>query len=285
MRFLVTGATGHVGPELISILLERGESVRAIVRDSSRSLGPDVETFAGDLNDAATLRPALDGVDGAFLLSGYDDVGFVRELQAAGVSRAALLSSSAAPTRDLSNAVAAYHIRSERALEESGIPTAFLRPNSFMSNALRWLPQIRSGETIRESFAEVPIATNDPRDIAAVAAVALLADAPETLAYRITGPEALRAAERVAMLGEVLGRELPFEPLSDEEARREMSASMPSEYVEAFFDFFVNGAVDETTVLPTVAEVTGRPPRTFREWAEEHAGEFGSAAPSSASPP
>jgi uncharacterized protein YbjT (DUF2867 family) len=274
MRFLVSGATGNVGPELISILLERGHSVRAIARDASALRGRDVETFVGDLNDATTLRPALAGVDGVFLLSGYDDAGLVREMTSAGVSRAALLSSSAAPTGDLTNAVAAYHIRSERALQESGIPAAFLRPNSFMSNALRWLPQIRSGSTIREAFADVAVATNDPRDIAAVAAEALLADAPETRPYRITGPEALRPAERVAILGDVLGRELPFEPLSDEEARREMSASMPPEYVDAFFAFFVDGAIDETTVLPTVDEVTGRPPRTFRAWAEEHATEF-----------
>jgi uncharacterized protein YbjT (DUF2867 family) len=191
------------------------------------------------------------------------------------VSRAALLSSSAAPTGDLSNAVAAYHIRSEQALQQSGIPVALLRPNSFMSNTLRWLGQIRADSTIREAFADVAIATNDPRDIAAVAAVGLLADAPVTQAYRITGPEALRPAERAAILGDVLGRELRFEPISNEDARREMSASMPPEYVDAFFDFFVEGAVDETTVLPTVAEVTGRPPRTFRAWAEEHAGDFG----------
>jgi hypothetical protein len=29
--------------------------------------------------------------------------------------------------------------------------------------------------------------------------------------------------------------------------------------------------LDETTVLPTVEEVTGRPPRTFREWSQAHA--------------
>ena len=277
MRILVSGATGHVGPELISLLLERGHSVRAIVRNGSMppERGGDVETFAGDLSDAGTLRPALAGVDGVFLLSGYDDAGLVREMQAAEVSRAALLSSSAAPTGDLSNAVAAYHIRSERAMEQSAIPVAFLRPNSFMSNALRWLPQIRSGSAIREPFAEVPIATNDPRDIAAVAAVALLADEPESRVYRITGPEALRAAERVAILSEVLGRDVPFEPLSNDDARTELSANMPPEYVDAFFEFFVDGSVDETTVLPTIAEVTGRPPRTFRQWALEHAGEFG----------
>jgi uncharacterized protein YbjT (DUF2867 family) len=277
MRILVGGATGNVGPELISLLLERGHPVRAIVRAGSDrpDLGEDVETFAGDLRDAETLRPALPGVDGVFMLSGYDDDGLVREMRAANVSRVALLSSSAAPTGDLSNAVAAYHIRSERALEQSGIPVAFLRPNSFMSNALRWLPQIRSGSPIREPFADVAIATNDPRDIAAVAAVALLADEPESRAYRITGPAALRAAERVAILSQALGRHLPFEPLSNDDARREMSASMPAQYVDAFFDFFVEGSIDETTVLPTVAEVTGRPPRTFQEWCQAHAAEFG----------
>jgi uncharacterized protein YbjT (DUF2867 family) len=274
MNFLITGATGHVGPELIAILLESGQAVRAVVRDRTETVGPDVEQFVGDLNDATTLRPALKGVDGVFLLSGYDDDGLVREMSAAGVSRAVLLSSGAAASGDLGNAVAAYHIRSERILEQSGIPGTFLRPNSFMSNALRWRPQIIAGEPIREAFADVPIATNDPRDIAAVAAVRLLADEPETHAYRITGPEALRAAERVAILGEVLGRELAFQPLSNEEARREMSASMPAAYVDGFFDFFVAGSLDETTVLPTVEVVTGRPPRTFREWVQAHADDF-----------
>jgi uncharacterized protein YbjT (DUF2867 family) len=277
MRFVVTGATGHVGPELISILLERGHGVAAVVRDEgSRPLphASEVEKRTGDLNHAESLRPALSGADGAFLLSGYDDAGLVRELRAAGVSRVALLSSGAVPTAGPANAVAAYHRRSEEALQESGIPATFLRPNSFTSNALRWLPQIQAGAPIREAFADVAIATNDPHDVAAVAAVGLTADEPETRAYRITGPEALTAAERVAILADVLGRELVLKPLTNEEAREEMSARMPAEYVDAFFDLFVTGSTDETTVLPTVAEVTGRPPRTFRQWVELHADEF-----------
>jgi len=49
---------------------------------------------------------------------------------------------------------------------------------------------------------------------------------------------------------------------------------MPPEYVDAFFSFFVDGTVDESTVLPTVEQVLGRPPRTFAAWAEEHADSF-----------
>jgi hypothetical protein len=72
----------------------------------------------------------------------------------------------------------------------------------------------------------------------------------------------------------VLERDLRFVPQPDGEAYAEMSAQMPREYVDAFFDFFVAGNLDESEVLPTVEEVTGRPPRTFREWAEANAAAF-----------
>jgi len=35
-----------------------------------------------------------------------------------------------------------------------------------------------------------------------------------------------------------------------------------------------DGALDESRVLPTVATLTGRPPRTFAQWAAEHAAAF-----------
>jgi hypothetical protein len=46
---------------------------------------------------------------------------------------------------------------------------------------------------------------------------------------------------------------------------------MPAEYVDAFFSLFVEGTVDETTILPTVGQVLGRPPRSFEQWAAAHA--------------
>jgi hypothetical protein len=46
---------------------------------------------------------------------------------------------------------------------------------------------------------------------------------------------------------------------------------MPREYVDAFWNFYVEGALDEATVHPAVPEVTGRPARTFAGWAAAHA--------------
>ena len=49
---------------------------------------------------------------------------------------------------------------------------------------------------------------------------------------------------------------------------------MPKPYVDAFFAFFVDGLIDESTVLPTAAELLGRPPRTFEAWARANAAAF-----------
>ena len=50
---------------------------------------------------------------------------------------------------------------------------------------------------------------------------------------------------------------------------------MPAKYVDAFFSFYTGGTLDESRVLPTVAEGTGRPPRTFQQWVKAHADAFG----------
>jgi uncharacterized protein YbjT (DUF2867 family) len=273
----VTGATGNVGRELVKALAAAGVAVRALIRrDEDRSRLPSgAEGYVGDLNRPETLVDGLSGVLGVHLLAGYDNLPeLLREMRSAGVERVVLQSSSAAPGGDTSNAVARYHIESEAAIRESGLAWTFLQPNAFMSNALRWLPQLREGDVVRETFPDVPISVIDPADIAAVSMGALSSDGHSGRSYRLSGPEALLPAQRVAILGRVIGRELRFEGYTNDEARALMEADMPIEYVEAFFDFYVNGSIDETSVHPTVEEVLGRPPVSFEQWATAHADDF-----------
>jgi uncharacterized protein YbjT (DUF2867 family) len=274
---LVTGATGNAGGGVVNGLLELGADVRAAVRSGAETDLPDgVDATLADLNDPESVLEAARGTSAAFLLSGYEGIdGSLSRLADAGVERVVLLSSSGAPGGDLDNAVARYHILSERAVTGSGLPWTLLRPNSFMSNAYRWLPQLENGDVIHGPFGEVAISTIDPDDLGAVAARALTTDEHEGQTYRLSGPEALRPAEQVAIMAKYTGRDLRFEAQSNEEARAEMEGQMPKEYVDAFFSFFVDGTVDETTVHPTVKQVTGREPRSFEEWAEAHADAFG----------
>lgn len=274
---LVTGATGNAGGAVVHALVSAGEDVRALIRPGGdqSALPAGAEGVAGDLNRPETLSAALAGVRTVFLLSGYQDMpGVLAEIRRAGVERVVLLSSSAAPGGDMSNAVARYHILSETAVRESGLPWTFLQPNSLMSNALQWRSQLQAGDVVHAPFADVRVATIDPHDVAAVAAEALTSGGHEGRSYRLSGPESLLPADRVAVLAKVLGRDLRFEGQSDADARAEMTATMPGEYVDAFFSFFADGKLDESKVLPTVQEVTGRQPRTFEQWARAHAGAF-----------
>lgn len=70
-RVFVTGATGHLGANLVRLLLSRGEAVRVLVRrpgDPSIA-GLPVEVRRGDLHDTDTLSRALDGCDRLYHLA------------------------------------------------------------------------------------------------------------------------------------------------------------------------------------------------------------------------
>jgi uncharacterized protein YbjT (DUF2867 family) len=266
---LVTGATGNIGREVVRELAARGAPMRALVREPSRAPLPDgVEPVSGDLERPDTLGAALDGVGAVFLLPGYPSVAGL--LAPAGVERAVQLSGTSAEGGQRTDAVSRYMIQSEAAVRESAVAWTILRPSAFMTNTLQWVPQLQAGDVVRAPFAGVRQAVLDPADIAAVAAEALLHAGHEGQVYRLSGPESLLPEERVRTLGTVLGRPLRFQAQPDAEARAEMLAAMPSAYVDAFFSFYVEGTLDESPVLPTVEEVTGRPPRSFERWARAH---------------
>lgn len=277
MTILVTGASGNVGSELVRILAAKGAKVRGLTRPSStaQALPDGVQAVVGDLNEPASLDPALDGAVGLFLLPGYGDMtGILARARQAGVKHVVQLSGLSADSTDIDNAVTRYMAESERAVRESGIDWTIVRPAAFMTNAFRWRPQLRAGDVLRLPFATVRSATIDPADIAEVAAMALIARHHEGRVYPVSGPESLTPADQVAILARALGRDLRFEAQPNDEARAEMSAAMPAKYVDAFFRFYVDGTLDESKVLPTVQAVTGRPPRTFAQWAADHASDF-----------
>jgi len=67
---LLTGATGYVGGRLLSLLEQRGEPVRCLVRrpEALADREPSTEVVAGDVLDLDSVRRALAGADAAFYL-------------------------------------------------------------------------------------------------------------------------------------------------------------------------------------------------------------------------
>jgi uncharacterized protein YbjT (DUF2867 family) len=274
---LVTGVTGNVGGELYRLLRQGQRDVRVVVRNPDHpSLPSDADVVVGDLDRPETMAAAAAGVQGVFLLGGRKDMpGLLAGLRSAGVDHVVLLTSRSVIGRVPGNAIADMWASSEEALFASGLSWTVLRPSGFMSNALRWLPQLRSGSVVRAPFADAAIAAIDAQDIAAVAAAALRDHGAYTSrCLELSGPTALLPKAQVEILGHALGRELRFEGLSDLDAHVELEQLFPPPFVEAMFRFFVGGEFDDARVVPTVNEILGRPPRTFEQWTAAHASAF-----------
>src|SRR5262245_17544658 len=278
---LVTGATGTVGREVVSQLLAAGRPVRALTRHPDRArLDPRVEVVRGDFERPETLAPALRGVERVFSLAlgprlGEQEAGLAQLARAAGVRHIVKLSVLGAGD-NTRRGVVAWHSAGERAIRQSGVPWTFVQPGVFMSNALFWADSIRREGRVRSNFGDGPTAPIHPRDIAAVAVLALTSDGHEGQSWPLTGPQALSTAEQVRLLAAALGRPLEYEPISDEVAREGMQASgMPAYLIDALLPFAAvvrRGRAGD--VLPTVEQLTGRPALTFAEWARENAGAF-----------
>jgi len=92
---VVTGATGHVGGNLVRALLEEGRRVRALVvpGDSQPTMsGLAVERAIGDLSDRSSLTRAFDGAEVVYHLAGHVSVmpgeeARLREINVVGVRR------------------------------------------------------------------------------------------------------------------------------------------------------------------------------------------------------
>lgn len=273
---LVTGATGNVGGELLRALAARGVATRAVVREPAHAAVPEgVEVVPGDLELPESMTHALRGVDRVFLLGGWSDMPeLLRRIEHAGIERVVLLTSRCVLGGRPDNPVTRMWLDAEAAVRNSGVAWTVLRPSGYQSNALRWLPQLRRGDVVRAPWPDVSIAAIDPADIAAVAAGVLTEDGHEGIAHTLSGPEPLTPADQIQALATVLSRPLRYEPLSDEQARIEMAADTPGPYLDAFFRFYSQGEFDDSRVVETVQQITGRRPRRFEQWARAHAGSF-----------
>lgn len=272
---LVTGATGNVGNALVHALAAGDEAVRALARNPDRARFPStVDVVSADLETPESVIPALVGIRKVFLLGGFVTTDLVRRVRESAVDHIALLTSRCVVGGNPDNAITRMWLDAEAAVRDSGVAWTILRPSGFHSNALRWRPQLQAGDVLRAPWPAVRIASIDPADIAAVAATVLTRPGYEGTAPALSGPQPLTPSEQVGTLARVLGRPLRYEPMTDEEARSQMEADTPASIIDAFFRFFTGGEFDDAGVVDSVQEITAQHPRTFEQWAHDHAHAF-----------
>lgn len=276
---LITGATGTVGTELVTQLVQAGQQVRVLVRDSSKAskFGHVVDIVEGDLLKPETLGAAFVGVDKAFVLCPPGPGLVTMESNAynaakqAGIRHIIKLSAAGIETDFFAAAPGAtWHRESERRLRTLGPAWTILRPGPFASNVIKfWGISQRGGLFLPIGDGkDSPI---DPRDIAAVAVKVLTTLGHEWKIYELTGPELLSGAELVHKVSAVTGKPLKFVDVPEAAWRQGMiDAGFPQPMVTTLLIYFSSVKAGLWYVTPTVAELLGRPARTFDEWAQDH---------------
>jgi uncharacterized protein YbjT (DUF2867 family) len=277
---LITGATGHVGSELITALLPtQAGQIRVLTRNADAVLPDGTQKVVADLGDS-DLAPVLDGVHAVFLLSdglniAAHDHRLVAAALRAGVKRIVKLSVLSVG-HDATDPITTQHHAGEEAIRDSGIGWTFLRPTAFMSNALNWAPMITADQVVHAPFATGRAALVDPADIATVAAACLTDGGHNHQVYELTGPEPLSPPDQVAILSQVLGRDLRYAEADPTATLAQwVSYGMPEELAHAVIEQFrstLNPYNSEPT--GTITAVTSRPARSFTDWAQAHRAEL-----------
>lgn len=270
---LVTGATGTTGRLLTELLRVRGAHVREASRHLRPGANPGTSVFF-DWGNPATYPAALDGIRGVYLLRpprAADAMPLVEQFlsaaRAAGVRRIVLLHSMVAGPAGMPE------IR--QAVEESAPEYAILQPSWFMQNFTGAHPTavaLRERGEIATATGSGRVGFIDARDIAAAAARALLAPDPPNTRYVLTGPETLSYPQVAAILSEVTGRTIRHVDLTPVQlTARWTAAGLPANLARTAADLDIaisRGDYDYTT--PDVQDLTGQPPRSFKDFAAAH---------------
>jgi len=279
-KILVTGATGHVGGQVVSQLLGMGVSVRALVRNpDAAGLPGGVEVVRGDLSVPDTLDACLEGVESVFLVWPFMTAEAApAALEAITRHARHLVYLSSMGVRDdraqQADTINAFHADLERLIKQTGLEWTFLRPSGFATNTLMWAEQIRADGVVRWPFGAASRSLIHERDTAAVAARALTEDGHAGATYLLTGPQSLTQVEQVDAIGEAIGRPLRFEEISPDAARQDLFTGMPSSVADGALNAWAGFVTEPELVTSTVHEVTGASAHTFRDWASDHADDF-----------
>ena len=279
---LVTGATGRVGRVVVDLLIAAGVPVRALTHRSEAAvtLPANVDVVTGDLTVPESLDAGLRGVGAVFLVwtAPPTTAPAVVERLATHARRVVFLSAphqTPHPFFQQPNPMAVLYAEIERLITAAGLESTIIRPGMFASNALSWwAPAVRADGVVRWPYGAAETAPVDDRDVAAVAARTLYQDGHAGGDYVLTGPESLSQAEQVAIIGDVLGRRIRFEELSPDEFRRETEGSWPRPAVDMLLAAWGATMGMPAFITPTVYDILGAEPRSFRQWVADHATAF-----------
>lgn len=228
--YAIVGITGNVGGATARALLKAGKKVRGLVRDPAKASSWEaqgVEIVAADMQAAASLEKAFQGVEGVFVMvppnfapaPGYPEnraiVAILRQaLATVRPARAVYLSSiGAQQERGLGLITQSHQV--EQAMSSLPIANAFIRPAWFLENYKWDIPSAREQGEINAFLSPLDrlfpmVATND---IGELAAQTLQQGWHGNRYLELEGPQRYSPLDAAAAFSRLLNRPVQAKPI------------------------------------------------------------------------
>ena len=276
MTVLMVGATGRHGHWVLRALVDRGVSVRALVRNQQRAQaardGGAQETVIADLTRPATLTEAMAGVDGVFHIGPGQtpteaDMGIamVQAARAAGVRKFVLSGVIHPSISALSNHTAKLPV--EDALYTSELDFTVLHPARFMQMLEDyWI--VEHDQLVMPYSTSSKMCWVDYRDVAEVAAMAMAETALSYGTFELCAPGLIDGHDTAAMLSKVVGR-----PITAVQTPLDEFAAQPPEgprrdgFRRMMIHYDRHGLPGGNALV--LRTILGRQPRTLKDYFAE----------------
>jgi NAD(P)H dehydrogenase (quinone) len=281
----VSGANGQFARAVIRNVLAQAPASSLVV--GSREVGTPfarelaergVHVRHADFRDPALMRAALEGVTKALIIPTYDtnDVRLRQNLnaleaaQAAGVKHVVYASflRAESPRVEHSRLV---HFPTEQAIRASGLDFTILRHALYADILIGDLKDTLATGRFRRPSGTARSAYIPREDLGESAAKVLVRDEPSGHTYTETMDRSYSGAEVAALMSEVFGRPVRFDPVEPTEWPRYMTENwgVPPEISKSTVGTMQAVAAGEfDLVTDDYAKITGHPPRTMRQFLE-----------------
>jgi uncharacterized protein YbjT (DUF2867 family) len=289
LTIAVTTPTGNVGSHVVRMLCQAGVRPRLLLRNPGRldaGVRDQSELAVGDQRDAGYVAEATRGVEAVFWVHPDDwslpdpdadaertGEGLAAAMRQNGIPRVVFLSSIGAEKRHgagFVDGLARIEQRLDAAREQTGTALLHLRCGYFMTNLLTDLDGLRAGRltTIREL--DDPMPWVDPRDIATVATLRLLAgDWTGRQVQAVHGPADLTWTEAAAALSTATGVPVKAQRITVDEQRAALrDAGMGAVAVEGIVGMGIGKREGFTPEQPRTMLTTT--PGSLAGWAITH---------------
>ncbi len=276
-KILAIGAAGPFAGLIIPELAKRGAEIRGFIRkedERAKVLANGASEIAiGDLRERASVEAALQGIEILFYIAPAflaDEASIGKQVVEAAVGagvRRIVFSSVIHPTLALLD----NHREKgpvENAIFESGLEYVILQPTIFFQNIAHvWPDVVKSGTYSEPWSAETRFSRVDYRDVAEVAAIAMLEDRLLYGTFELCAEGHLNRHAMAALMSNVLGREIKVGTVGPQEtAAPSHPTGQPSSLQKMIAWYDQHALLGNATTLRAILE---REPRTLEDYIEE----------------